>query len=138
MLQEAMDATEDKGPRTQLKAVADAYLAFVFEHRRYPHLIQSTLATNNDHIDVVEEKMLPILDWFEEVLGELAPEEGPLAARQFFITLAGSLSSYVTYSPALDSRWGDEMLSREELERRAEHISWMIDALVDRLEAEGG
>lgn len=134
-LKAAMEETESDPPRERLKRMVDAYYEFIWENQRYPHLMYSTLTTDNEHSDIIREHMNRILGWVEDILSEECPEQGTLAGRQIFVTLAGASSVYVAYDPLFESVWDGDMMSRENLRERRDHLHWLIDTIVDRLEA---
>jgi hypothetical protein len=68
-----------------------------------------------------------------DALGELAPTEGPLAARQFYVTFSGMVINYFTYAPVLGPMWGEDPMSEKALSERRAHIHWMVDLLLEGL-----
>jgi len=130
-LREAFEQTSGS-LRERFHRGMDAYFDFVAENHRYPRLVQRILTSDSQQVEFIQRSLSPLYDWIGEQLEEVAPEEGPLATRQFFVTISGAVLTYFTYEPALKDRW--EMLSDEALEERRDHLHWMIDVFIDRLE----
>lgn len=130
-LREAFEQTSGS-LRERFHRGMDAYFDFVAENHRYPRLVQRILTSDSQQVEFIQQSLSPLFDWIEEQLGELAPDEGPLAARQFFVTISGAVLTYFTYEPAMHEEW--KMLSDEALEERRDHLHWMIDVFIDRLE----
>jgi TetR/AcrR family transcriptional regulator len=130
--QEALaGAFAGEGPlRKRLHRMIEAYFDFMAANRRYARLVQQ-------HIDDPEARRLiggnlaSLADWTERALAGALPEEGPLAARHFFVTFAGAVVNYFTYGPLLAPLWGGDPLAPAALEERRRHVLWMVDALLD-------
>jgi AcrR family transcriptional regulator len=133
-MQEALEEDPDSSVRTKLHNIGDAYIDFIYEHPRYPKLIQNTLTSGGEHIDVLREHLGGLLRTTEGILADLCPEEGPRAARHVMVTLTGAASNYFTYAPVIEGSWdGEGMVSEESLEERREHLHWIVDLIVDGL-----
>lgn len=122
-------------PRERFHRVVDAYLDFMEEHRSYPRLIQQQLTGGGTHRAAVLRHLAPFFDWTLSLLEEVAPAEGPLAARHFYLTISGIVTGYFTYAPALESRWEGDPMSDEALGERRAHVHWMVDTLLSALDA---
>lgn len=122
--------------RERLHRMIDAYLDFIAEHRRYPMLVQQLVAGQNVPHELIERNLAPLFRWTEQVLSEVTPEQGPLAARHFYVTFSGMVINYFTYAPVLASMWDRDPESEEALAERREHVRWMVDTLLDRLTSE--
>lgn len=134
-LQEAFDRTE--GPvRDRMHRMMDAYLDFVIENHRYPRLVQNILTSDSEQISFIRRSLAPMFDWVKENFSEVAPLDGPLAARHFFVTISGAVLTYFTYRAGLEEEWGGDMMSDDALEERREHLHWLIDVFLDSLEKE--
>ena len=133
-LEEAFEQTE--GPvRDRIHRVMDAYLDFVIENHRYPRLVQNILTSDSEKISFIRRSLTPMFDWVKKNFEPVTPQEGPLAARHFFVTISGAVLTYFTYQAGLEEEWGEEMMSEEALEERRDHLHWMIDVFFDALES---
>jgi AcrR family transcriptional regulator len=132
------DAFASTGSRIQrAHRVVDAYLDFIEANRSYPRLVQQQLAGGGTHREAIERHLAPFFEWTVELLAEIAPQGGPLAARHFYLTISGIVTNYFTYAPALADAWeGDPMGASALAERRA-HIHWVVDTLLTALAQEG-
>ena len=132
-------AFEAKGPlRARLHGVIDAYLGFMAENHAYARLVQGLMAQGPAWHGHLQRKLEPLLRWTEEALAEVAPDRGPLAARHFFLTLSGAVINTFTYAPVLAPMWGSDPMSADGLAERREHLHFVTDALMDRLEPRDG
>ena len=135
-LETLRDAFAGEGdPRERLHRVLDAYLTFMQDNARYPRLVQQILTGSGEKLDLVQENLAPMHNWVQEALHELCPEAGPLSARHFFVTFSSLVTGYFTYAPALGPAWHCDPLAREALDERREHLHWLLDRLIDGLEA---
>ena len=119
----------------RLHVLVDAYLDFIDANRRYPRLVQREVAGGAAPLARVRESLGALHSLLEGALGDLVPPDGPLAARQFFVTFSGAVINYYTYAPVLAPLWGGDPLAPEAVTERREHLHWLVDALVRSLEA---
>lgn len=115
----------------------DALLDFIGANRIYPRLVQQQATGGGEMLEMVRAHITTLFDWTSRVIAEVAPEHGPLAPRQFYITITGVLIGYFTYAPLLAERWETDPLGPEALEERRQHLHWVVDAMLARLEQEG-
>jgi TetR/AcrR family transcriptional regulator len=113
--------------------LVDAYLDYIEANRRYPRLVQQQLVGGGDHLELVQKNLAPLYDWVMDALGEIAPETGPMAARQLFVTFSGLVINYYTFAPLLAPRWGGDPLGPEALAERRAHVHWIVDVLIERV-----
>jgi hypothetical protein len=97
--------------------------------------VQQLVSSGDRHLELVQRNLAPLFQWITDSLAEVAPAEGPLAARQFFVTFSGTVINYFTYSPVLAPMWGDDPMSDQALRERREHLHWLVDTILDRLAA---
>lgn len=124
----------------RVRAIVDAYFDFMCASHLYPRLIQHMAGRNERVREISQEQLRGLHTWIErEVLCDV-PAEGPAAARQFTITLAGSVLSYFSFAPALDPMWpgGEGLLGAEALEDRRAHLYLLMDAFVSHLDLLSG
>ena len=127
-------AFEAEGPlRERVHGAIDAYLDFIDTHRSYPRLVQGLVVGRPEFHHHIQKNLEPLFRWTEAALAEVAPVDGPLAARQFFLTLSGAVINTFTYAPVLEPMWGGDPLSAEAIAERRAHLRWLIDALMDSL-----
>ena len=122
--------------RERLHTVLDVYLDFIDNNRRYPRLVQSVISGAPEHHALIERNLAALADFVKTALGDLAPADGPLAARHFFVTLSGAVINYFTYAPALVGIWGSDPLSVDGIAERRAHLHWLVNTLLDALERE--
>jgi len=126
----------EQGPvRDRLHRMMNAYFDFIAENRRYPRLVQQIVAGAGRHLDLIQNNLAPLFEWITTTLREISPDQGPLAARQFFVTFSGTVINYFTYAPVLERVWGGDPMSAAALEERRQHLHWLVDTILDRLEA---
>lgn len=129
------DAFEAEGPmRDRLHGTIDAYLGFMADNHTYARLVQGLVACSPDWHGHLQANLEPLLRWTEQALAGVAPEQGPLAARHFFLTLSGAVINTFTYAPVLAPMWRGDLLSPDGLQERRDHLHFVVDALMDRLE----
>lgn len=117
--------------------VVDAYLDFIEKNRSYPRLIQQQLTGGGTHRTAVLRHLAPFFEWTTTLLSEIAPAQGPLAARHFYLTISGIVTGYFTYAPALESHWEGDPMSTQALAERRQHVHWLVETLVTALAEEG-
>jgi AcrR family transcriptional regulator len=126
--------TSEEGTfRERIHRVMDTYLDFIAKNRGYPRLVQTEIARQGPHLGTIQESMTGMLRWTERSMQGL-PKTGPLAARHFFMSLSAITINWFTYSPVLGKAFGKNPLGRAGLKERREHLHWVIDSWLDRLE----
>ena len=132
------DAFATRGSRKErARMVVDAYLDFIESHLNYPRLVQQQLAGGGTHRDAIERHLTPFFEWTVELLKEIAPQKGPLAARHFYLSISGIVTNYFTYAPAITEGWNGDPMSERALKERREHVHWVVDTLLTSLSDEG-
>lgn len=127
-------AVGGEGSRAErLHAVVDAYFDFIDSNRRYPRLVQQEVAGGNEH-ELIRRNLRALFEWTGEILTDLTPSEGPLAAKHFFVTFSGMVINYFTYGPVLEGMWGSPPLSEESVAERREHVHWVVDLFLEGLQ----
>ncbi len=126
----AMEGT----PRERLAHVVRSYVDFMHENRRYPRLVQQLTSAGTVPHAQIQKNLRPLFEWTTAALKDLAPAEGPLAAKQFFVTFSNMVTGYFVNAPVLEGMWGEDPVSDEALEARKAHVVWMLDAVLDGLE----
>ncbi len=121
--------------RERLHGVIDAYIDFINTNRRWPRLVQGQIASAGTHNHLIARNLAPLFQWTENALADVTFADGPLAARQFFLTIAGAVINYFTYAPVLVDVWPDDPLAECAIDDRRAHIHWLVDAVLDRLQA---
>jgi TetR/AcrR family transcriptional regulator len=129
------DAFEGVGSfRERFQRMLDSYLDFIVSNKRYARLIQRLVAGGGERTEQIQRQLGPLFQWVENVLKDVTPSTGPLAARHFFISFSGMVINYFTYGPVLQSYWGGDPLSDEAVAERREHLHWIVGTLLDALE----
>jgi TetR/AcrR family transcriptional regulator len=132
---EALNPAGPKGDlREQVHALVTSYLDFIEDNRRYMHIVQHELLANGENLTMIREGMNLLYSRVQELLGDMHTE-GPLHVRQFFLSLSGLVVAYFTYAPVLDKIWEGDPLSASNRRERREHLHWVIDQMLNGLEA---
>ena len=118
----------------RMHRVLDAYLDFIEAHLIYPRLVQQQLTGGGPHMALVQKHLATFFIWITEALAEIAPKDGPLAAKHFYLTISGIVTNYFTVTPALADHWGTDPMSPAALAERREHLHWLVDTLLARLQ----
>lgn len=118
--------------------VVDAYLDFIEANRLYPRLVQQQIAGGGTHLELVQRHLASFYQWTTRVLQEITPDQGPLAARHFYLSISGVVITYFTYGPVLGELWGQDPHCAEALAERRAHVHWLVQTLLERLELERG
>ena len=128
------DAFESEGSLTErFHRMVDAYMDFIDENRLYPRLVQQQISGGGPHLELVQRHLEAFFTWTTQALAQITPDNGPLAARHFYLSLSGIVVNYFTYAPVLGSLWGQDPLSREAVAERREHVHWLVDTMLERL-----
>lgn len=122
--------------RDRLHALVDAYVDFMEAHRRFPRLIQSLAASGPAFHEVIARHMTPLFRWVEEALDGVAPDTGPLAARQLYVTVSGVVTSWYSQAPLMAALWDKDPESPAASAERRAHVHWLVDAMYDKLVAD--
>ncbi len=117
----------------RLHALVDAYLDFIEQHRRYPRLVQSLVVGSPAFHPFIQRNLEPMLRFTEAALAGVAPPNGPLSARHFFLDISAAVINTFTYAPVLAPMWGGDPLAADALAERREHLHWLADALIAAL-----
>ncbi len=124
-------ALAEAGPlEARLSRLIDAYFDFMAGNQRFARLVQQQVAGGGAHLALIQENLGELERWTERALAGLAPSEGPLAARHFFVTFSAAMINYFTYAPALTPLWGGDPLGEEALRERRAHLHWLAEVVV--------
>ncbi len=121
--------------RERFHRVIDAYIDFIDGHRNWPRLVQRQVAGSAESMPLIQRSLAPLFEWTERILAQVAPAEGALAARHFFVTFSGAVINYFTYGPVLEPLWGSDPGSPPAVAERRAHLHWLADLVLDGLEA---
>ncbi len=130
-----MPADTSLSLREQIHDLLTSYLDFIEANSHYTHIVQHEVLANGENTAMIREGMKILFSRVEELLGDLGGE-GPLHARQFFLSFSGLVVAYFTYGKVLDSIWNGDPLSEPSRLERREHLHWVIDQLLNGLEAQ--
>jgi AcrR family transcriptional regulator len=117
----------------RLHHLVDAYVDFIEANRNFPRLVQQQVASRGPALELIGRNLVGMQGWVAEALGDLVPDDGPLAARHFFLTFSASVINHFTYAEALETAWGFDPGSPEGVAERREHLHWLVDALLAAL-----
>jgi AcrR family transcriptional regulator len=130
----AAGADEGQDPRARCHRLLDGYFDFLDANRRYARLIQSEVARAGEHVGLIRKNLAALFHVIEGTLGDVLPPEGHLSPKHFFLSLSGLTINYYTYAPVVRSFWGDSPMSASARAERREHVHWVVDAMLDKLE----
>lgn len=134
-LENGFNAAGGADLRSRVHHLIDAYIESLLANRVYAQIINEQIATGGPHIEIVRRHFGKLLAWTREVFAAVLPAEGPLAARQFHISLSGMVTHYFIHAPIFgETLWGRDPLSPEGIEERRAHLHWAVDAWLDALE----
>jgi AcrR family transcriptional regulator len=125
-------AGDGRDVRDGMHRLLDAYLDFIEDNHRWVRLVQ--LASGGEALPRIQQGLGELLAKLTALLGDRLPASGPLAARQFFVTFSGIVNTYYVYAPVLGEMWDDDVNSARARRERREHVHWVADALLDKLE----
>jgi AcrR family transcriptional regulator len=126
-------AHEASSKAERLHHMVDAYVDFIADNHNFPRLVQQQVASRGPALELIGRNLVAMQQWIEEALGDLVPEDGPLAARHFFLTFSASVINHFTYAEALAPAWHTDPVSKEGVAERRAHLHWLVDALLDAL-----
>jgi hypothetical protein len=105
----------------------------VVENLRYPRLVQQLVSGSDEHTELIQRSLSPLFEHIVGLLEEVAPGAGALAAKQFFVSISGTVINYFTFAPALQSVWDSDPMAPESLAERRAHVHWLIDAITEKM-----
>ena len=114
----------------RVHGVIDAYLDFMEENRRFPLLVQRELASPEQAPEGIRSGVEAMVNWFEKSFEGVFPEEGPMAARHFFVTFAGIFLNYYVYAPVAWAGSGIDPLGVAQHRERRQHVHWLVDTIL--------
>lgn len=116
----------------RVKAVVDAYFDFMCGSHLYPRLIQHIAGRDDQVRAIAQQQLRGLHTWVESVVLADVPDQGPAAARQFTVTIAGAVLTYFSFAPALGPMWpdADGLLSDAALAQRRAHLHLLVDAFL--------
>jgi len=131
----ATASTSSASFRERVHGVVDSYLSFIDANARYARLVQHEVAGGESAwIDFIRANLAPLQDSLTEVLHEVLPDRGHLAARHFFVSFSGIVLNYYTYAPVFGALWPEGALSEPMRQERRDHVRWLVDAMMDAIE----
>lgn len=133
VLEEAMSS--DGAWSDRMHALLDGNLDFIEENSQYVRIVQNELALESEHLSLIRRGMTLLYQAVAEVLADHTTQEGPLAARHFFVSMSGMVNTYFLQAAALQALWPTPPLRVAALRERRVHLHWMLDAVLQRLEA---
>ena len=120
--------------KERLLSVLDAYFGFMCTHHRYSRLVSALVADDPARIAEVRRHLEPLYTWFDAALSELAPDAGSASRRQLFLTFSGLVTGYFLQAELHTALFGIDSLAKEETEARREHLHWLADVTLSKLE----
>lgn len=134
---EALRAARQHGgdSRQRLHTLLDAFMDFMEDHSRYVKLVHIEIASGGPALPKIREGLHKLLRLVEDILGDEVPCDGPLSAKQFFVSFSGIVNTYALYAPALTGLWTPDPESAAARRERREHVHWLADALFASLRA---
>lgn len=131
-------AFEGEGTTAErIHRMVDAYVDFIDTHRTYPRLVQHEILRGGARVEKIRHGLAMLHDWLARALAGLVPQKGPLSPKHFFVSFAGLVINYFTYTPALETLWGEDPMSAAARDERRRHLHWMVDAILEKLARPG-
>ncbi|MFW5875874.1 MAG: TetR/AcrR family transcriptional regulator [Myxococcota bacterium] len=131
------EGASGRGPLPErLHRLVDTYLDFMEEHSRYARLVQMELATTSERLPQIRRGVQHLHDTLAGLLDGVTPEDGPLSSPHFFVTFAGLVNTYFLMAPALEPVLGADPMRVAAKRERREHVHWILDAILNRLQEE--
>lgn len=124
-----------RSPRDRVHGLVDSYIDFIEDHHRYVQLVQRELTSGSEVLPYVQRGLRALHERVAEVFGDLVPGSRALDVKQFFVSFSGLVNTYYIYAPVLGELWGDDPMSAGSRRTRREHLHWIVDALLDKLES---
>lgn len=124
--------SRDGSLRERFHHVVDVYLDFMDDNDAYARIVQQQIASGGAHLPLVKKHLQEVLSMTTGMLAPLTPETGPTSAKHFHVSLSAVVINWVTYGPVL---LGDVANSTAMRAERRQHVHWVVDAWLDRLEA---
>ena len=122
------------GARERMHALLDAYMDFMEDHAQYVRLVHIEVAASGPALPLIRRGLRKLSQLVEDILGDSVPGDGPLSAKHFFVSFSGIVNTYALYAGALGLMWKGDPLGAAARRERRQHVHWLADALLQRLE----
>lgn len=114
-----------------------AYVNFMDNNHLFARLVVTELTRQDeDKLPLIRQSQGRLFALVESSFRNELPEAGPLAARHFYMTLAGAVTHYYLFAGAVRSFWNRDPMDDDARSERREHLRWMGQAIADRIEAD--
>lgn len=125
-------------PMERVRRAVDAYLDFMDNNHLFARLVMQEVAHQETaRLPQVRANLVSLYEVMREELVGILPAEGPLSARHFFVTMAGTVIHYYTYAKVLGPHWPTEPTAPEALRERRTHVQWLVETVMERLLRDG-
>ena len=123
-------------PRERVHRALDAYLDFVEENELFSRLAQQEVARQDPQLEVIRENLYKLHQALDEVLGAVLPKHGPMAARQLYMTIGCLMVHHGTFATSPLAERSEALQGPAGRAERREHVHWLADIVIERLERE--
>jgi len=122
-------------PAERVRRAIDAYLDFMDNNHLFSRLVMQEIARHDDgKLPQIRANLQQLYELMRKEFADMLPEDGPLAARHFFVTLSATVINYYTYARVLGTDvWGRDPSSPGALEERRAHIQWLAETVMTRM-----
>jgi len=121
-------------PVERVRKAIDAYLDFMDNNHLFARLVMQEVAHHdNSKLPQIRANLVKLYELMRDEFGDLLPLDGPLSAKHFFVTLAGTVIHYYTYAQVMRDVWSTDPTTPESLRERRSHVQWLAETVVTRL-----
>lgn len=125
--------------RERFKNLIEVYIDFLAQNINFAKMVQRESA-GGAHIGKIKERMEPIFRAGMEIIEREYPvtKKGGFSAERLLTSFYGMIVTYFTYGEVLRHLTGKNPLSQEELKKQKEHITRMLDIVIEEVEKKSG
>ena len=114
-----------------------AYADFMDNNHLFARLVVTELTRQEESkLPLIRTSQENLFKLVEDAFRDVLPATGPMAARHFYMTMAGAVTHYYLFAGAVRNIWGRDPLDSDARAERREHLRWLGRAIADRVEKE--
>ena len=132
-LREARDRSDD--PRQQLHDILEAFVRHINANPQAPRITQRLSPYDPDVVEAMQSAQRPLHRLVLDKVSELVPEQGAHSARQLMMSFIGIAQYHITHGQLLAPLFEGDAYTPDIIDERLQHLHWMVDAVLDRVEA---
>lgn len=112
-----------------------AYADFMDSNHLFARLVVTELTRQDEtKLPLIRSSQEHLFTLVQGAFRDVLPNDGPLAARHFYMTLAGAVTHYYLFAGAVRSIWNRDPMDNDARNERREHLRWIGRAIADRFE----